>query len=80
MGIKSSRHATEYVEKSDIDRIKRADCRSTNESKEARTQRRADRSELESYAEEVEGLLYGPGIDNYWYIIKKINFTRRKCI
>ena len=61
----------QYVEKRDSERIKLAERRNSNQSKEVRTERRNTRSDMESFAEEVEGLLYGAGIDNYWYVAKK---------
>ena len=62
MGIQLGRVAISCAQERDDKRIKEADKKTFNCSKEARTKRRSDRSEENHLLEQAEGLLYGAGI------------------
>lgn len=51
-----------YAENQDAQRVKRQEQRSKSRTKEGRTARRDEQTRLQSFYEETEGLLYGPGI------------------
>lgn len=66
LGCKIGRYSVAYAQKMDEKRISRAEMRSSHESKEARLQRKKDKTLRNELFEESEGLLYGPGIDEEW--------------
>lgn len=62
MGIKIGPYASHSAEKRDEERLKQAERVSTEQSKEARTNKKEAKSAKQEMFEEVEGLLYGSGI------------------
>ena len=64
MGIQLGREALSCSNRRDAEHIKKAEKKTLNSSKEARIRRRSDKSEDNDLLEQVEGLIYGPGIDD----------------
>lgn len=64
LNIKIGESALKFGEKRDNARIYRAERRSTEASQKARSARRDARMEENDAYEEVEGILYGAGIDD----------------
>jgi len=62
MGITLGPKAVEFAEQNDRTRIRTANHRSSEASKEARTSRRKARSAQEDSFDQAEGVLYGAGI------------------
>lgn len=62
MGVSVGEQAVRYAENRNRLRVKQAERRSSNDSKEARTQRKKNKAEQELTFQELEGLLYGAGI------------------
>lgn len=64
LGIKIGYHSNKFSEEIDQLRLKRAEGKSAESTKEARTARRMANSEKEDFYQDEEGVLYGPGIDD----------------
>lgn len=62
LGIRIGILANLCAEEKDNQRVRQANRRTLDSSKEARTARRLDQLTENSFFEEAEGLLYGPGI------------------
>lgn len=62
MGCPTGREAHVYVEKRDKKRISRSERCASDVTKNARIAAKAEKSAVEGFQEEKEGVLYGPGI------------------
>ena len=64
MGVSAGANAHEYAQKEDEKRVTIADRRAQKATREGRKARRQHRIEVLETAEGMEGLKYGPGIDD----------------
>ena len=67
-----------FVDQADKQRVERADQRYSTSTKEARSVKREARAAENEFYEEAEGILYGPGIADWYpptFITRKLNET-----
>lgn len=62
MGMKIGQTAMQFANMRDQQRIVRENRRSTEASKESRTQKKQAKLDENTRLEQVEGILYGPGV------------------